>query len=290
MQGRKYFNFPPIVLYENRYCNQDDLSVLVCGGIYKSYKVEESIFKLYGSKFECGHFTLMPNNLRDCKTAVINSDLFILGGFSEYRKLNNLILKFCNKTKTWSSKVQSRIYNNYFCMCSFKKNLYVINETRQCFVYNLKRYKWTKLADTKEDKPLVACTVFEGKIVISGSSITKSVEAYDYYENKWTYLSEMIERRCDHASVSMGNKLFVIGGHSTSNCEVFDSYSRKFTLISPIITNTIDKCGFQAVCVGDKILVFAGKYDLYETKMFIYDVVNDSWSENKITMVKNLIG
>ena len=32
MNERKSLNFPPKVLYENRYCNQDDFSVLVCGG------------------------------------------------------------------------------------------------------------------------------------------------------------------------------------------------------------------------------------------------------------------
>ena len=30
------FDFPPKVLYENRYCNQDDFSILVCGGRNKS--------------------------------------------------------------------------------------------------------------------------------------------------------------------------------------------------------------------------------------------------------------
>ena len=48
-------------------------------------------------------------------------------------------------------------------------------------------YEWKKCQ--------VACTVFEGKIVVSGdinSNVLKSVEAYDYYENKWTNLTNMI--------------------------------------------------------------------------------------------------
>ena len=53
MQERKSFDFPPKILYENRYCNQDDFSVLVCGGRDKNYKTVESIFKIYCPKFEC---------------------------------------------------------------------------------------------------------------------------------------------------------------------------------------------------------------------------------------------
>ena len=32
MNGRKKLDFSQKILYENRYCNQDDFSVLVCGG------------------------------------------------------------------------------------------------------------------------------------------------------------------------------------------------------------------------------------------------------------------
>ena len=39
------FKFPPKILYENRYCNQVDFSVLVCGGKKKKdlLKVEMKI-------------------------------------------------------------------------------------------------------------------------------------------------------------------------------------------------------------------------------------------------------
>ena len=93
----------------------------------------------------------------------------------------------------------------------------------------MKYETWTKIADMNEHRKGAACTVYEGKFVVSGSFYLKSVEAYDYYENKWNYLPDMIKERFQHASVSMENKLFVIGRWDTSTCEVFDSFSRKFT-------------------------------------------------------------
>ena len=46
MQERQSFDFSPKVLYENRYCNQDDFSVLVCGGKNKSDIVVDTVYRL----------------------------------------------------------------------------------------------------------------------------------------------------------------------------------------------------------------------------------------------------
>ena len=74
---------------------------------------------------------------------------------------NDTLIRYCNKTKTWSSKAKFRLDDNYFCVCSFEKNLYVIYETGQCFVYNPKSDIWFKLADTREKRVFAACTVLK---------------------------------------------------------------------------------------------------------------------------------
>ena len=91
MQERKSFNFPPKFLYENRCCNQDDFSVLVCGGRSRLYRNWKSLFKLNGSNLEYKHYTLMPHERNKCKTAVINSELFVLCGFSKDTRVINLL-------------------------------------------------------------------------------------------------------------------------------------------------------------------------------------------------------
>ena len=127
MQERKSYNFLPKILYENRYCYQDDFSVLVCGGVIKrgikvvTRRVVNSVYKLDCPKFKSEEYASMPNELEDCKTAVVNSDLFILGGFSKNHESNNSIRKFCSKTKTWSLKANLHLDHEQFCVCSFKK-------------------------------------------------------------------------------------------------------------------------------------------------------------------------
>ena len=91
-----------------------------------------------------------------------------------------------------------------------------------CYTYDYNSNVRNKIADLKIAREFAACTVFEGKIVVTGGynyvhSELKSVKAYDYYKNKWTYLPDIIEKRCNHAVVSMGNKMFVVGGNHTTN-------------------------------------------------------------------------
>ena len=75
------FRFPPKVLYKNRYCNQDDFSILICGGTnITGSKPIKSVFKLNNPDLKCEKYIDMPKALYGCKTVVIDSDLFVFSG------------------------------------------------------------------------------------------------------------------------------------------------------------------------------------------------------------------
>ena len=85
----------------------------------------------------------------------------------------------------------------------------------------------------------------------------------------------------------MADKFFVIGGYYILGYEVFDSSTRKFTSITSSLLQCMAKS--KAICVGDKIMVFSKPNTSVKTKVFIYDVLNDSWSEKKIEIINDLI-
>ena len=58
----------------------------------------------------------MPYPRKYCKTVVINSNLFVFGGYYKNSKNNDTLIRYGNKTKTWSSKAQLRLNDNYFCV------------------------------------------------------------------------------------------------------------------------------------------------------------------------------
>ena len=188
------------------------------------------------------------------------------------------------------------MYN--FHVCSFKQNLFVIGgnykyETflNTCLKYEVKHNKWSSIGNMNERKDDLACTVFDGKIVVSGGwnsrSDLKSVEAYDHHDDKWIFLPDMHFERYEHSAVSMGNKMFIIGGFVQGNsCEVYDKISQKFSCItSPevdmlYVRNVVN----QPYCVGNKIVLITGWYE--NTVHFsVYDVDESSWS----TQVKHLL-
>ena len=118
-----------------------------------------------------------------------------------------------------------------------------------CMTYDKQSNIWTLIAAMLEGRENAACTVFEGKIVVSGGcskrylhvtpmsrcvavrnyydeKLLKTTEAYDYHEKKLPAFPRMLLRRANHTAVSISKKIFVIGGyfnHSSNNCEVFDS-------------------------------------------------------------------
>ena len=97
MNGRKNLNFPPKVLYKNRYCNQDNFSILVCGGRDKSYKAVKSVYKLDGQELKCKKFTSMLENLIILNLLLLIKIYFFLAGT---HKLENYLLAcFLSKQK-----------------------------------------------------------------------------------------------------------------------------------------------------------------------------------------------
>ena len=196
----KPFNVPN-VLYENRYCNQDDFSILVCGGNNENDTTLNDVYELKGPNFECSKFPSMLEARYDCKTAVINSDIVVIGGYNEADNNMYSVEILGNNTKSWFHKTELTDKRENFCICCFKQNLYLIGgnnngqRLKSCFIYNMKHDTWSQIADVNEQRDNAACTVYEGKIFVTGGIGKFSVEAYDYYENKWTCLPDMNEKK-----------------------------------------------------------------------------------------------
>ena len=87
-KGGKLFHVPNVI-YENRYCNQDDFSIFVCGGtteIGGDLTASRDVYELKCSTFQCSKFASMLKARYDCKTAVINSDVIVVGGYNNAHK------------------------------------------------------------------------------------------------------------------------------------------------------------------------------------------------------------
>ena len=250
------FNEKISVLYQTRYCAQEDFSIAV--SINGSIKRLEYPFTMFSYKNSEQSNTLITLN---SEVVACGSVLFLMG---ESRR-NCTIEKYSKIIKNsivLPSLLDKRIQ---FCVCSFMQKIYVVggyievgNYTiNSCMCYDIKSNKWTYVASMIKSRTNASCAVFKGKIVVTGG-ITKrhnffslnSTEEYCFHENEWTQFPDMLVKRGDHVTVSMCNKLFVI---DRNNCEVFESVTNKFLLIEnlPEINLFVN-----AVSIGYKIYVF----------------------------------
>ena len=176
-------------------------------------------------------------------------------------------------------------------MCSFVDSIFFVggyynrnNDIRRsCVVFNTISEKCKEVAKMNDNRIHAACTVFEGRVVISGGytdnedyyDVLRTVEAYDHVADKWSYMPSMVNESVEHDLIAISNKLFAIGcGQNHDICEVYDTFSKKFVVFKshPTFFN-----GFyhKSITFGRRIIVF----NIYSTKVAIYDVDKNEWSE-----------
>ena len=141
-------------------------------------------------------------------------------------------------------------------------------------MFNPADYSWKEVTEMNESRSYASCTVFEGKIVVSGgynNGLLNTVEAYDHIANEWTNMFNMNNRRYFHKSVAIKNKLFIVKGDSTDTCEVYDSTCKKFVLLKTLNNCLVNYKNLEAVVIiGNKLYVFHER----KSTCFIYDVEN----------------
>ena len=292
------------VLYQNRYCDQENFNVVI--SIFDKGKLPAyNVSKVEYPRFSNAEILVVNSKYDDIVLTSCSSIYIIRIQTTEHFKISP------KKYSVSNNIVQMPDLRKDYCACSFMKCLYVFGgyldrPLSTCFKYSLITGKWIRIASLKIERYFAACTVFEGKIVVSGGASNEtrlsSVESYDHHENKWTNLPDMIKRVCNHGAVSMGNKMYVIGGNYELTCEVFDSVSRNFTTIMIEIPSTFDlkhrkrkrkrniddlKFGIyykkfldgiaQPVSIGNNVIVMAKCNSSVNKKYLIYDVLTGEW-------------
>ena len=279
------------VLYKNRYCTQEHFDVVYSGIVYdlNSYDDKNKIIKLKSPSFLGVEKYVYSKKYSDAMSTVAVGS-FVCTISSCIITEENFILGDQYFGKQWKNNICMIDERKSYNVCSFLKQVFMVGgtDTNNCVKYDLNTEEWTILPSTQKRRYLAACTVFEGRIIVTGGIYgrrLKSVETYDHYENKWISLPEMIYARYDHDVVSMGNKMFVVG--DKTQCEVFDSFSRKFTLIKKIPCDSYILYNSRIVAsIGHKFTVYSTCVG--ESVIYSYDIVNRKWHKGykKLETVK----
>ena len=283
--------------YTSRYCNQTKYNILICGGMNNECKTVSNVKQIDGK--DLNNVKVLPSmtNVRyDSEVVWLKGDVYIFGGYDNNGWLKS-VEKYSHSTNTWN--IVAYMYNNRrcFCACSCMESISVIGGcyyangkwpivTNSCLQFDTKNNNWKEITAMNEARKYAACTVFEGKIVVSGGmddnhNIFNTVESYDVIADQWSSMPNMIDGKCGHSLVVVRNKLFVIG-YGSDTCEVFESRSNKFVALKspPVDFVELNK----AIAIGSKILVFQND----TTTVHCYDVDKNEWSEESCEVTRNL--
>ena len=281
----------PSVLYEIRYCNQNEFDLCVFNS-RKNCTNENVTISFIDFKISVT-LNYIPPSRNARKTVVLGRDIYMLDKIRG-KGIHTNIFEVYSKTEKVCKQLKS-IDNRLHCFstCLFMSSIYVIggffgdDYTENCYKYDRIDNSWRQIASLHSKKRTPTCSVFEGKIFATGGmkgGSLKSVESFDYHENKWNIISDMIKTRCSHSSVTIGDKLFVIGGYYRTCSEVYDSNSRKFTMFSLKLPFNPDiYVHSKAVCY-DKKIVFHGYSSNRFSQLYVYNVDERKWVTKEIEM------
>ena len=292
-----------IVYQTNRYCNSSKFNIVLCGKYNKRPVYIDFKLHLLEAENLAKVKTYIPcDNLRVVGASSITNEIYFVfrNKDNEYKE-KLLFIKHSPVLKTWEDLDFYYDFNlRGFCMCSFLDSIFIIggcyrfgytniDMKRSCVVFNTITKKWKEASDMNDYRTTASCTVFEGRIVVSGgindrARCIRTVETYDHVADTWTFMPNMVNKSYKHNLIAMSNKLFAFGCGLLSNfCEVYDKMCKKFVVIkSP------PKFAYfnvqQAVSVGKVIMVFR----IYSTKMAIYDTDKNEWSVEPFEVTKNV--
>ena len=293
---------------KTRYCTHNNFDIILCGGRYlisNGYFFTKARTVNDVRSLDAQNFTEVKNmqpmrQARDSFDAFcIKGEVFVIGGFDYDENIVRSIEKYSPVTNTWEDVTEISRDRSFFAACSFMDSIYIVggvvgySSTNTCVEFCTKTLKWHNISNMNGERTKAACTVFEGRVVVSGgfrnlnsNDISNTVEAYDHVANAWFKLPDMIERRYCHKSVSVKNKLFLVGGVSVDTCEVFNSNTNKFCLLKElkeIFKNSLSYLT-EVISIGTKLSIFGNK-----GHVIVYDIDKDEWSEKTCEAIKNLL-
>ena len=289
------------IYFTSRYCNQRLFNILICGGynfcFEKVFEKVDQISEISGNfrntdySLRCKTLASMKDKRKLSTAVCVKGEVYVFGGRDESNNLIKSVEKYSPSAKTWNKVAD--MYDDErtrFCACAFMNNIFVfggrkendffVYVTDSCLKFDTKYNNWKEVSKINEERRVAACTVFEGRIVVTGGidnngQVLNTAESYDAVGDTWSPMPSMIRSRDQHSLVVVRNKLFVIGGdRRNGSCEVFESVCNKFVPLKSHISFGSN----AALSIGSEIFIFHNR-NLRSSSVVRYDVDKDEWSD-----------
>ena len=274
----------------NRYCSQENINMLLCGGNETESRLFSKSAILIGGR-DLKEVKVLPSmsKLAYSKVVRVRGELFVFGnGLVE----NSLVYKYSLSTGEWT-KVARMVDNRInYCACAFMRKIFIIggsyfpsrllplyNRTSTCFQFDARLEKWKEVRGMSGPRVWCECAVYRGRVVVCGGQFKQlTVESYDPFADRWSHMPQLTFPYCKSLVVAR-DKLFAFG---RGQCAVLGSGSGKFVAVKASLS--LDDVR-MAVSVGNRITIFQNM----TSSVICYDVGKDKWSKEQCEAAKNVI-
>ena len=120
----QHFDVRTSVLYENRYCGQNDFNIIINHEGYQNKDSSNSIIQIESGNVKF-NVVLIPTSASRfyTKTAVIGSDIFVFNGSD--KKVSKTCSDDVRSKSTWKNLMPMPDSRRYFSVCSFMNSIYI---------------------------------------------------------------------------------------------------------------------------------------------------------------------
>lgn len=232
--------------------------------------------------------TKMTSKRDGCGVAVINGQLYVMGGF-----VNSLYLSTAERydpyQNKWIAFASMNMKRAYFGASVVNGDLYVVGgENSFSKLSSVERYdqhqnKWITVTAMGSKRGGVSVAVIDNKLYAvggySGTTRLSSVERYDSVRNVWTPISSMICRRENCGIAVYDGQLYALGGYTgtfqLSSVERYDPDQDTWKAIAPMGHK---RTGVSAAVVDGQLYAIGG----YDGSCFLstveqYDLKLNKW-------------
>ncbi|KAK9890689.1 hypothetical protein WA026_012041 [Henosepilachna vigintioctopunctata] len=286
-----------------------ELAVLKIGGFSIGGITNEITYK-FSSKSNWKHLTKIPH-VEQCNfgTAVLNNDLFIIGGCFNQDMQENVHpfgFRYSPLHNKWSTMTPMNIERCRFSLNVVNGMMYAVGgvteveefDSSTCECYDPATDKWSMIEPLPVYRTQHAGATYElapvRKLFVSGGmdrdNIQNTMYCYNINDNTWTVCAPLLTPRADHVMLSIDNKLYVCGGWQ----EDFETGNR--TLVDTIDVYNVEKDCWTVltkvptpryhagiVSVLKKIYVIGGfhsdaLFDKDTAAIECYNIESDTWT------------
>jgi N-acetylneuraminic acid mutarotase len=242
----------------------------------------------------------MPTPRTEVTAAVLNNDIYVIGGFDESGQVTDIVEVYTSANNTWSTAAAPLPEPlHHTAAASYNGKIYVVggytapwSPTNNLFIYDPLQNNWQQGEPMPTARGALNVNFVNGTLYAIGGSSDRplgSNEAYDPSSDTWTSKASMPTARHHAGSAVVDGKIFVIGGRisgSLENISVNEAYDPELDMwITSLEDMPSQRSGIAAAAVigspanSSNIYVFGGEEP---SRTFNnnerYDVNTNTWT------------